>query len=247
MNKLLKALLPVALAAGLLVAAPQVAHAGGTEPEVTCGYAGYGVTGGTLKPGNHVNLEYKQAGQTKQLNAYVDRNIQGGYDTLGIRINGHNPIPLTEAQVKAGAFKFDYAQYLDRTKGWTITWVQFGSKYHNQDRNPANFLHCPGEPPVIPDKPEPVTTVKDEETVNCATRTVTKTTTTTVQDWVLVDNKWVPAEPVVTVTTQDRAASETECELPDVGVNTASLLWTLGGGLALVGAGVALRVKRRNA
>lgn len=247
MKKTLTTLAITALALLGAVSVPAAAHAGGTEPEVTCEYVGYGVQGGVLKPGAHINLEYKQQGQTKQVNAQIDRNIQGGYDTLGIRINGHDPIPLTEAQVKAGAFSFDYAQYIDTTKAWQVLWVQFEAKYHNQDRDPSKFIHCEGEPPivVVPEKPEPVTTVKDEEAVDCDTRTATKTTTTTVQDWKLIDNTWVPAEPQVTVTTQDRPATEIECELPEVGVNTAGLLWTLGGGLALVGAGVALNVKRR--
>lgn len=241
----------LALMIGLgVVSAPTTAYAGGTEPEVTCEYAGYGVKGGVLKPGAHINLEYQQQGQTKQVNAYIDRNVQGGYDTLGIRINGYPAIPLTEAQVKTGAFKFDYAQYIDKSKSWKVLWAQFeGAPYFNQDRNPSKFLNCEGEV-VVPEKPEPIVTVTHQDTVNCDTKVVTRTETTERTDWKLVDNVWLKDAPVITPTTSERPANTVDCplpEIPDVGVNTAGLLWTLGCGLLMVGAGTALAVKRRKA
>lgn len=250
MKKTLTGLALAGLVAIGVVSAPTVAHAGGTEPEVTCEYAGYGMSGGVLKPGGHINLEYKQNGQTKQINAYIDRNIQGGYDTLGIRINGYPPIPLTEAEVKAGAFKFDYAQYIDTSSDWQVLWVQFESKYHNMERDPAKFIDCAGDPPVIPEKPEPIVTVTRDETVNCESKTVTIRETTTTTGWVLQDNVWVKDMPTSSYIDTQRPATQQECplpEIPDVGVNTASLLWTIAGGLGLIGAGTVIAVKRRRA
>lgn len=247
MKKTLTTLAITALALLGALSVPAAAHAGGTEPEVTCDYAGFN-TGRALSSGDHVNMDIVQDGKKFQLNAYVDRNIQGGFDTLGIRINGHPPIPLTEAQVKTGVLKFDYAQYLPATTPHKVEWVQYNSLYFNQDRNPAKFLDCAGEPPVVPEKPLPVTETTRTETKDCETKVILIRDTTTTTDWKLVDNVWVQNLPTSSYIDSTRPATASECplpEIPDVGVNTAGLLWTLGGGLALVGTGIALTVKRR--
>jgi hypothetical protein len=239
----------LALMIGLgAVTAPTTAYAGGYDPEVDCTSAGFG-TGRALTNSDHINMDIAQDGRKFQLNAYVDRNVPGGFDTLGIRINGHGSIPLTEAQVKAGALVFDYSSYLSSKKAFTVEWAQFNSSYFNQDRNPSKFLNCEGDV-VVPEKPEPIVTVTHKDTVNCETKVVTRTETTERTDWKLVDNVWVKDVPVITTTTSERPANTVDCplpEIPDVGVNTAGLLWTLGGGLLMVGAGTALAVKRRRA
>lgn len=70
------------------------------------------------------------------------------------------------------------------------------------------------EPPVVvPEKPEPVVAVEDEEVVDCEADTVTTTTTTTTTDWVYVEesNTWIEGEPVVEVVTDEREATDEEC------------------------------------
>lgn len=248
MKKTLTGLALAGLIAIGVVSAPTVAHAGGYDPEVDCTSAGFG-TGRALTNGDHVNMDIVQDGRKFQLNAYVDRNVPGGFDTLGIRINGHGSIPLTEAQVKAGALVFDYTSYLPSKAPYTVEWTQFNDKYFNQDRNPGKFLHCEGEV-VVPEKPEPIVTLTREETVNCESKTVTVRETTTTTDWKLIDNVWVRDVPTISYIDTERPATQQECplpEIPDVGVNTAGLLWTLGGGLGLIGAGTAIAVKRRRA
>lgn len=70
------------------------------------------------------------------------------------------------------------------------------------------------EPPVIiPEEPEPVVTVTEEEVVDCESNTVTTTTTTTTVGWVYDEqsNTWIEGEPVEEVTTIEREATEEEC------------------------------------
>lgn len=103
--------------------------------------------GRALQNGDHINADIKQGGRSFQVNAYVDRNIAGGYDTLGVRIKidgvDQAPIPLTYEQVKTGNLTFVYSKFL--TGNWSVVWVQFNSWYFNQDRNPKNVLECESE------------------------------------------------------------------------------------------------------
>lgn len=234
------------IGASLFAAAP--AHAGGYDPEVDCTSAGFG-TGRALTNGDHINMDIVQNGQKFQLNAYVDRNVQGGFDTLGIRINGHGSIPLTEAQVKAGALVFDYSSYLPSTKPHKVEWVQFNSSYFNQNRDPGKVLNCGEEPPVVPEKPEPVVTVKADETVKCDDKVVLIRETTTSIDWKLVNNVWVQDEPVVSVKDSTRPATAQECplpEIPDVGMDTGQTIGLIGGaGFLLTAGGILLALNRR--
>jgi hypothetical protein len=63
----------------------------------------------------------------------------------------------------------------------------------------------------IPDKPaDIVEVVTTEDPIDCDTNTVTITTTTTTTTNILVGNEWVPAEPVVTIETSTRPATEAE-------------------------------------
>lgn len=63
----------------------------------------------------------------------------------------------------------------------------------------------------VPEKPEPIVTTEVTEDTDCEADVVTKTTTTTTVDWVLVDNVWVRGEPVVTTVAEDRAATAEDC------------------------------------
>lgn len=247
MKKTLTGLTLAGLIALGVMSAPTVAHAGGYDPEVDCTSAGFG-TGRSLVNGDHVNMDIVQDGRKFQLNAYVDRNVPGGFDTLGIRINGHGSIPLTEGQVKAGALVFDYSNYLPSKAPYTVEWVQMNSSYFNVTRDPGKFLHCEGEV-VIPEKPEPIVTVTRDETVNCESKTVTLRETTTTIDWKLIDNVWVKDVPTSSYIDTERPGDTRDCpveEIPDVGVDGVALGWTLAGALTLVACGILLKLRRRH-
>jgi hypothetical protein len=65
--------------------------------------------------------------------------------------------------------------------------------------------------PEVPEKPADIVTVDEVETTDCETDIITTTTTTTTTGTVLVENVWVATEPVVVVTSSERAASDVEC------------------------------------
>jgi hypothetical protein len=69
---------------------------------------------------------------------------------------------------------------------------------------------------VVPEKPADIVTVDEDEVTDCEADTVTTTVTTTTIGHVLVDNVWVEAEPVVTVTSSERPADDVECPVPPV-------------------------------
>lgn len=122
-----------------------------------------------LVNGDHINIDTSQG----QRNAYVDRNISGGWDTLGLRINtgsGQIAVPLTEQQVKSGRLTFDFGQYL--TGQYVVQWAQFNNSYFNQDRKPGNFLNC-GQPEPQ-DRTRTETSQWQTETLNCTDRAWTQ-------------------------------------------------------------------------
>lgn len=84
--------------------------------------------------------------------------------------------------------------------------------------------------PVAPAKPTPTESSSRSVTVNCGTRVVSTTTTTTRSDWVLdaSGTNWVAAEPVVTVASSNRPANDSTC--PAI-VASASVSSTGGGGV----------------
>lgn len=125
------------------------APASATNNNLTC-------TTATLEPhralmnGDHINMDIVQNGKKFQVNAYVDRNIAGGYDTLGIRFKNaegkESTAPLTKEEVESGLLNFDYSKFLSGP--FTVEWVQFNSTYFNQDRKPEKFLECGTTPPT---------------------------------------------------------------------------------------------------
>jgi hypothetical protein len=66
-------------------------------------------------------------------------------------------------------------------------------------------------PVVIPEKPADVVTTDVSEDTDCEADEVVKTTTTTTVGTELVNNVWVPTEPVITTVTDTRAADDEEC------------------------------------
>lgn len=186
--------------------------------DVTCEVA-WLQPGRALVNGDHINIDVSAGGTKFQVNAYVDRNIVGGYDTLGLRLNtpdGQKTIPLSEEEVKSGRLTFNFGQYLSGY--YEVEWVQFNSSYFNQDRDSSKFLKC-GEPPK-PDKPEVIVEKKHEESApNCELKTVTITFYERTTDWTFdsSENKWVKGEPSEwkVVKTDTREATEQECPKPE--------------------------------
>ena len=140
-RKWLTTLVVGVLAAGGLVTATAL-PASANNIDITC-------TTAWLEPhlalqnGDHNNNDISAGGQKFQTNAYVDRNIAGGYDTLGLRLTtpkGQIQVPLTESEVKSGRLTFNFGQYL--TGKYTVEWAQFNNSYFNQDRKPNKFLDC---------------------------------------------------------------------------------------------------------
>ena len=73
-----------------------------------------------LKNGDHINISYAK---DKQVNAYVDQNIQGGWNTLGLRFSDGSTRPLTKAEVKSGVINWKYSALIP-TDAYTISFVQ---------------------------------------------------------------------------------------------------------------------------
>ncbi|MGU3647044.1 hypothetical protein ACLBXX_18965 [Microbacterium sp. C23T] len=76
-----------------------------------------------LKSGDHINIEYKKDGKTKQVNAYVDLNVTGGWNGLGLRFSDGSTKPLTEAEVKSGVIDWTYSALIPTGK-YTVKFVQ---------------------------------------------------------------------------------------------------------------------------
>jgi hypothetical protein len=242
-------MLDLVLAAGLFM--------GGPQHQLTCDVADFN-TGRQLTNGDHINMDIVQNGQKFQVNAYVDRNISGGFDTLGVRFSDGTSKPLTQAEVESGVLTFEYANFMPSSADYTVEWVQYNSSYFNQDRNPDNFLDCAGEvPPVVIEQPEQPDDIIVEEileergTPQCVegvTNTpvfFTKQVTTITHEYDETTNEWVEGEPIVEIV--DEWSSEevgSDCELPDTGAEG----WALGlGALGLLVAGIAAKVTSRKA
>lgn len=219
-RKTLTILVLGALAALGIVSVPQAASANYTD--ITCSTA-WLEPHRALTNGDHINIDISQNGNKFQVNAYVDRNIQGGYDTLGLRIkkpSGEIAVPLSEQEVKSGRLTFNFGQYLTGT--YTVEWAQFNNSYFNQDRNPYNYKTC-GTPPQ-PEKPKPLQGTENlvDEPVcvvpNDGTATVTTTFTPWTQDWTWSGTEWVLADRVygAPYTQTDTVENVEQCNPPVV-------------------------------
>ncbi|MFE5407343.1 hypothetical protein [Microbacterium sp. NPDC056569] len=88
-----------------------------------------------LKNGDHINITYAEG---KQVNAYVDQNIAGGWNGLGLRFSDGSTKPLTEAEVTSGVITWQYSSLIPG-KDYTISFVQT----NETDTWPE--LECEGE------------------------------------------------------------------------------------------------------
>lgn len=174
-----------------------------------------------LQNGDHINIDVSIDGKTSQVNAYVDRNIEGGWDTLGLRLTtpkGQIQVPLTEAEVKSGRLTFNFGQYIEGAYG--VQWAQFNNSYFNADRNPYKFLECGKTTPPV--KPEPLTGTEDRKSEPVCvepldgTATVTTETRTWTQEPVWSEKKhdWVFGEKVFSdwKVTDTKTVESEDCE-----------------------------------
>lgn len=99
--------------------------------------------GGALTNELHINMRLETPKGEITVNAYIDLNVTGGYKTYGLRINGFDPIPLTEQQVKSGKLVFDYPTYVTKSgyESWAVKWVQVNEMHFNQDEK-GEWIYC---------------------------------------------------------------------------------------------------------
>jgi hypothetical protein len=108
--------------------------------------------GSPLSNGDHINMDVVRNGSTFQVNAYIDlRQASDPASESGLVVRVHLDtgdlvLPLTNAQKASGIFAFSYSSSWTGT--WTVEWVQYNSKYFNQDRDSTKFLHCDKDTPV---------------------------------------------------------------------------------------------------
>jgi len=97
--------------------------------------------GRALVNGDHITMDvYLNGSETKtRIHAYVDGNL-GGYQNLGIRVNGFGSFPLTESEVKSGTITFGYTEYFTATS-WAVSWVQMNDMHFNQDEQ-GEWFRC---------------------------------------------------------------------------------------------------------
>ncbi len=107
-----------------------------------------------LVNGDHITIDvYLDDSTTKtRLHAYVDRNIEGGYDGLGLRVQqkfadgssaDRATIPLTQADIESGVIVFEYPTYFTADY-FAVSWIQMNEMHFNQDEQ-GEWYTC-GEP-----------------------------------------------------------------------------------------------------
>lgn len=82
-----------------------------------------------LTNGDHINLQINPG--AKQVHVYVDLNVAGGYNGLGLvftNLSGTiTKVPLTQAQVESGIITFNYPSLLGGLKNFEVTFIQSNS------------------------------------------------------------------------------------------------------------------------
>ncbi|MCL4830020.1 MAG: hypothetical protein KJZ95_21875, partial [Caldilinea sp.] len=61
-----------------------------------------------LTNGDHINMTIKSGAREFQVNAYVDLNIVGGYNGMGLRFSDGATRPLTQAEINSGIIEWAY-------------------------------------------------------------------------------------------------------------------------------------------
>ncbi|MFN3982838.1 MAG: SdrD B-like domain-containing protein, partial [Caldilinea sp.] len=104
--------------------------------------------------GDHINMTIKSGGSEFQVNAYVDLNITGGYNGMGLRFSDGATHPLTQAEIDAGVIVWAYPTHASivalNGAPFQVTFLQA----NQHDSWPT--LTCSSEPtPTETPTPEP--------------------------------------------------------------------------------------------
>ncbi|HHY55971.1 MAG TPA: hypothetical protein GYA08_11095, partial [Chloroflexi bacterium] len=83
------------------------APSGAPTPKLTCDLIAVDYHR-PLTNGDHINMTIKSGANEFQVNAYVDLNIAGGYNGLGVRFSDGATRPLTQAEVASGVIEWAY-------------------------------------------------------------------------------------------------------------------------------------------
>lgn len=162
--------------------------------------------GRALVNGDHINLEYAPG---RQVNAYVDLNVAGGWNGLGLRFSDGTTKPLTKSEVASGVIVWKYSSLIaDPT--FTVSFVQT-----NQTDTWPN-LKCGVE------KPADKVTYEETKRYSCFDSTVIVTTVKTTIGTEWNGQAWIELAPektsdVVTrpMTDDEKADAEgKDCRLP---------------------------------
>jgi hypothetical protein len=108
-----------------------------------------------LTNGDHINMTIRSAAGEFQVNAYVDLNIAGGYNGMGLRFSDGSTRPLTQAEIQAGVIDWAYPTHarIVALNGAPFEVIFLQANQH--DSWPG--LHCGGEPTPVTPEPTPVT------------------------------------------------------------------------------------------
>jgi|GEM_PF-2575305 len=108
-----------------------------------------------LTNGDHINMTIRSAAGEFQVNAYVDLNIAGGYNGMGLRFSDGSTRPLTQAEIQAGVIDWAYPTHarIVALNGAPFEVIFLQANQH--DSWPG--LHCDSEPTPVTPEPTPVT------------------------------------------------------------------------------------------
>ena len=108
-----------------------------------------------LTNGDHINMTIRSGASEFQVNAYVDLNVAGGYNGLGLRFSDGSTRPLTQAEVESGIIDWAYPTHamIVALNGAPFEVVFLQANHH--DSWPG--LHCGDEPTPVTPEPTPVT------------------------------------------------------------------------------------------
>lgn len=120
--------------------------------DLTCDAATLG-TGATLVPGDAILMDVDYQGTRSRASATVDSASGGDPATdsgLVLRVElpgGATVLPLSRDAVNAGTLRFAYSTGWNGP--WTVEWVDFGRSTFNGDRDPARFVNCERDIPIV--------------------------------------------------------------------------------------------------
>ncbi|MFC0195857.1 hypothetical protein ACFFIR_03180 [Microbacterium arthrosphaerae] len=160
-----------------------------------------------LRNGDHINFQVRAGEREYQVNLYVDRNIAGGWDTMGLRDSKGGTVPLTQAEVESGVITWKYSELLD-DPAFTVTFVQ------TNETDTWPNLQC-----GTPEEEEPEPTIPDPKVERgewtdgawkCGDTTVTQTRNVVTTTYKLENGAVVPT---VENTTETQTRPLTSAEI----------------------------------